>query len=132
MSEFQSNWLFLVCKFKHVLHCTYVLSVFFGGLLKFAYLCVCCLCSHLLREPEVCGKVRNRLGRYDTIMVPDECLDSGTIPELVACTSVVMTILVHWCMTRTQEGRLLSLDAICYDCVWNLLSVSFVMFPLSK
>lgn len=68
---------------------------------------------HLLRvcsnsTPKVCGKVRNRCGRYDSLMIADEELDA--IPEILSCTAVTMTQLLHWCMSRTDEGRIRLLE----------------------
>ena len=59
-------------------------------------------------HPKVCGRVRNRCGRYDSLMIPDQELDA--IPEILSCTSVTMAQLLHWCMSRTDEGRIRKLD----------------------
>ena len=64
------------------------------------------VCSN--STPKVCGKVRNRCGRYDTLMIANEDLDA--IPEILSCTAVTMAQLLHWIVSRTDDGRIKLLD----------------------
>lgn len=66
------------------------------------------------------------------MMIADTYLDSGAIPDMVSCTSVTMALLLHWCITRTEDGRSLFLEpCILITCFCQVVHYQIYLHSLS-